>query len=267
MSRCFGYGRASTDKQEVTEQVQREAAEAYYRTHLKPRGVVWAGWFYDAAISGSTQFSEREEGLKVWLLAQPGDHVVALKADRMFRNTIDGLTTMEAFDRKGVTCQPLDMPSRKAGARSADAEFFDTVHVALGQRERRVIGERTSAAMRRLAANGVRFGRAKSSAPIGWMRHGDGLVPDPEERGRVEQMAQWRVDGLSFERIAMRATLPPYCWARRYAAGRKGRPTTGWDRRYVRLALTARDRGYPRAFLNSRSRQRAAGQTPEAVGP
>ena len=265
MSKCFGYGRASTDRQEVTEQVQREAAESYYRTHLKPHGVVWAGWFYDAAVSGSTQFSEREEGLKVWLLAQPGDHVVAFRADRLFRNTIDGLSTMEAFDRKGVACQPLDMPRRKVGVRSADAEFMDTIHVALGQRERRVISERTSAAMRRMVANGVKFGRARASAPIGWMHNGEGLVPDPEERGKVEQMAQWRAQGLSFDRLAAIVNRPPYCWTRRYSTGMKGRKSSGWDRKYIRLALLARDQGYPRAFLYSRKRRGASGRMPAAV--
>jgi DNA invertase Pin-like site-specific DNA recombinase len=263
-TRCFGYGRASTNRQEVTEQVQRLAVEEYYRTTLRAEGVEWAGWFYDAATSGDTAFSERPEGLKVWVLAQPGDFVVASKNDRLFRNTLDALRVTEAFDQKGVVLQPLDLPRRKsAGRRSADDEFVTTLQYALGRRERRITGERTSAAMRRLSANGVPLGRAKHSSPIGWMRHANGLTEDHEERARVEQMAQWRDhEGLSFDRLALRVNCQPYCWRRRYAVGKNGRASSGWDRRSIRLALEARAKGYPKVFLNSRRRTHASSRTP-----
>lgn len=264
MARCFGYGRASTDMQEATEDAQREEVERFYARHLKPAGVQWAGFFYDAATSGGSAFTEREEGLKVWVLSQPGDYVLARHADRFFRNTADAVTTMQAMESKGVVLQTCDAPLRQPGKRTAAQEFGDTVLAAVGHYSKRVTGERTSNVMRSLVAKGVRFGRALQSAPFGWMRHGDGLVPDQEERNQIEQMAHWRVvEGLSFAKIALRVQCHPYGWRRRYAVGR----STGWNDKYVRLALVARDQGYPRAFQNSRRRRGGAGRTHASSAP
>ena len=80
--KAYGYGRASTGKQELTEEIQRRAVEEYYRTHLKPQGVEWGGWHYDAATSGDKAFTEREHGLSLWVMAQRGDYIVASKSDR-----------------------------------------------------------------------------------------------------------------------------------------------------------------------------------------
>jgi len=263
MGRCFGYGRASTDKQEATEDAQREDVERFFDRHLKQRGVQYAGWYYDPATSGGTRFSEREDGLKVWILAQPGDYILVRHADRMFRDAADAVNTLAALEQKGVVVQTTDSALRRPGKRGATEELLDTMLAGVNQYAKRITGERTSSVMRSLVAKGVKFGRAKSSAPIGWMRHGDGISPDMEERDRVDRMAEWRqAEGLSFERLAMRVNYPPYCWRRRYSVGK----ASGWDKRSIRLALTARQKGWPKVFLHARARRGAATRTPEPAG-
>ena len=40
---CYGYGRHSTAKQEFTRAAQLAKVKAYWRQHLKPKGVRWGG--------------------------------------------------------------------------------------------------------------------------------------------------------------------------------------------------------------------------------
>lgn len=244
MSKAYGYGRASTGKQELTEEIQKRAVADYYRTQLKPKGIEWGGWHYDAATSGDKPFGEREQGLRLWIMAQRGDFIVASKSDRVFRNTIDGLMTMEAFLAKGVRCVMMDMPF---DTRDANSELLFSIQLSVSRWERRKIGERTSAAMKELSRRGVRLGGAAQSTPIGWMWSGSCLVPDGEERARVDQMASMRAAGMSLERIEMTVSYPPHNWKRR-----KGQ---SWSRRYISLALDARDQNWPQAHLYSRSRR------------
>jgi DNA invertase Pin-like site-specific DNA recombinase len=258
MPTCYGYGRASTDKQELTEEVQLKSVKRQYDTLLKPKGVQWGGFFYDAAVSGGKPFTERPEGLKMWMHLMPGDYVVTHHSDRAFRDTADGLRTAAMFRARGVT---LVMPDIPHDLETADGEMMATIQFALNLRERRKVGERTSAAMRVLAERGERFGGSSQGCPIGWMWGGTGLAPDQDERDKVEQMAKWHAEGLSHERISMRVTSRPYQWRRRNRVPKFG----NWSRRYVALALEARRLGYPKVYLNSPRRKSAAGRTHRAA--
>lgn len=241
--KAFGYGRASTGKQELTEEIQKRVVEEYYRKNLEPQGIVWGGWLYDAATSGDKAFTEREQGMHLWVMAQRGDYIVASKSDRVFRNTIDGLTTMEAFLAKGVRCCMMDMPF---DTRDANAELLFSIQLSVNRWERRKIGERTSAAMKELSRRGVPVGRAASSSPYGWRRIGRSanLVEDDEDRRRVEHIQTLRDKGLSLERIALTLRLPENRWT---SDGRRR-----WYPASIAAALEARELGYPRVFMRSR---------------
>ena len=246
--KAYGYGRASTGKQELTEEIQKRAVEEYYRTQLKPKGIEWGGWHYDAAVSGDKPFSEREQGLHLWVMAERGDYIVASKSDRVFRNTIDGLSMMEAFLAKGVRCVMMDMP---VDTRDANAELLFSIQLSVNRWERRKIGERTSAAMRELSRRGVPLGRAASSSPYGWRRVGRSanLVLDEEDRRRVEHLQSLRDKGLSLDRIALALRLPENRWT---SDGRRR-----WYPASIAAALEARAKGYPRIFMRgSRAKEK-----------
>ena len=98
----FGYGRHSTDKQHVTEDVQREQVEHIFETVYRPSGYEWAGWHYDTAVSGAMPFTDRPEGFRVWATSQHGDVVGVMHSDRAFRNTEDALRTTAAFRERGI---------------------------------------------------------------------------------------------------------------------------------------------------------------------
>jgi len=246
--KAYGYGRASTGKQGLTEEIQRRAVEEYYRKNLEPKGVEWGGWYFDAATSGDKSFSEREQGLHLWLMGERGDFIVASKSDRVFRNTTDGLATMEAFLAKGVRCVMMDMPF---DTRDANAELLFTIQLAVNRWERRKIGERTSAAMKELSRRGVPVGRAAASSPYGWRRIGrtGNLVLDDDDRLRVEHIQSLRDKGLSLDRIALALRLPENRWA---SDGRRR-----WYPASIAAALEARAKGYPRIFMRgSRAKEK-----------
>jgi DNA invertase Pin-like site-specific DNA recombinase len=239
MATVYGYGRHSTEKQGDTEIVQREKVQGYYQGLLKAKGLAWGGWFYDAAVSGSKPFTERPDGLRLWMHLQPGDYVVVSALDRAFRSLLDGVRMIEMYRAKGVHFVAIDI---SLDTSTAMGEFGLHIFLAAAQLNRRLTSERTREVMAAKRERGERVGRDKASAPIGWMHSGSGWAPDNTERKQVDRMAEWRARGLSLARITARCTGPEF--ERRY--GRK------WTRRYVTLALRARVAGYPKYYLYKR---------------
>jgi DNA invertase Pin-like site-specific DNA recombinase len=242
--KVYGYGRHSTAKQSATEGVQRAAVEAFFTQSLAPKGATWAAWHYDAATSGGMNFSDRPEGLRVWVLLQPGDYVVVSKLDRAFRSLIDGARTMELLKQKRVNFVALDVGIDTG---SPMGEFALNVFLAAAQLQRRYAAERTSEVLLHKSAMGVPIGRAATSTPYGWRRVGRGeksyLVVDEGERRRIEQLATLRDSGLSLERVCVATSMAENRWINE--GRRRWYPTS------VSAALTARARGYPKAFMRS----------------
>lgn len=247
----YGYGRCSTDKQELTEDVQKTFVHDWYAREFKGKGYQWGGFLYDEAVNGGKPFTEREQGLRLWIMLASGDVIIAQHSDRAFRDTADGLHTTAMMRHRGVTIRTPDLPYDMS---TADGEMMATIQFALNRREKRRTSERTSAIMKALVAKGVQIGRARTSHPFGWRRSGTGLIEDPGERRQIEEIASLRTKGHSFARLEMILRQPPYSWQR--SGG------MAWNAKYIGLALKARDLGYPKCYLNSRSRRRAAVRTP-----
>lgn len=121
-SRAFGYGRVSKviklQQQTAAEakandpmslRVQHEAVYKYYQWRLMPRGIEWAGWFQDPAVSGKTFFKQREAGGRLNQLLASGDHVLIAKTDRAFRSFYDQVTVMHNWMGRGIIIHSIDM--------------------------------------------------------------------------------------------------------------------------------------------------------------
>jgi putative DNA-invertase from lambdoid prophage Rac len=245
MNYIYGYGRHSTAKQGLTEDVQRQSIDRYCDTFLRPKGDLTVGepfWFYDKAMSGTKPLTEREQGMRLWVTAQPGDHIVIAKLDRAFRSVIDGVNTIQLFKQKGVHLHILDV---HIDTSSPIGEFILTVMLAFAQLQQRYISERTREIMAHKKANREWVGKAAGSVPYGWKRVGTRrgvLMPDEEERERIDLMATWRCEGLSLYAIYCRTHSKQYSWAK------KGR---SWEPSAVKAALIARDREYPKVVPKS----------------
>jgi len=91
--------------------------------------------------------------------------LVAAKLDRVSRSVLDFATILRDSQQQGWKVAMLDLP--EADTTTADGEFQAGLMVLLAQRERRLIGERTSAALQALKARGKRLGPPrKTSQPV-----------------------------------------------------------------------------------------------------
>jgi DNA invertase Pin-like site-specific DNA recombinase len=243
MAKVYGYGRHSTNHQAITEEVQRQQVDAYCKYQLLPKGEELGDpfWFYDAATSGGKPLTEREQGLRMWCVLQPGDHIVVAKLDRAFRSVIDGVNCIEMLKAKGVHLHILDV---HIDTSSAMGQFHVTIMLAFAQLQRQYISDRTKEVMARKKESGKWVGNGANSVPFGWKKAGKQgyLFKDEEERSRIEQIHQWREEGLSLYSIYCKANSKQYRWAR------KGR---SWEPMTVKAALIARDRGYPKVIPKS----------------
>jgi DNA invertase Pin-like site-specific DNA recombinase len=237
MATFWAYGRHSTDKQSLTEESQREQLENYWKLHLKPKGVEWGGFLYDAAQSGGTPLTERPKGRELWVLAQPGDHVGWAKLDRAFRSVTDGSATMHLLKQKGVIVHSIDL---SLDTSTPMGGFIFHVLLAFAELERHHASTRTSEAMAIRKSTGLAY---CGMTPIGWKilpnAYGATVVPDLEERAFVAQLfASWQA-GESIEAIVLRLG-----YEKRTRSGKGKR--RGWSHRTVKRAFVAMHDGFPK---------------------
>jgi DNA invertase Pin-like site-specific DNA recombinase len=144
----FGYARVSTDDQ--TCENQRLTIEAKYS---KPR------WYQDEAVSGSIPALQRPALADVLKLAKEGDTVVVVAIDRLGRNTLDVLDTVETLRKKGVSVVSLrenfDLSTPFGG-------FMLTLLAGLATLEKATIKERQLAGINRARLEGKNLGKVKT---------------------------------------------------------------------------------------------------------
>jgi site-specific DNA recombinase len=95
--------------------------------------------------------------------------------------------------------------------------MFLTMLAGFAEMEKRLIGERTAAAMRHQRAQGRGYART----PYGFDRAGELLRPNPAEQAVIAQVRRWHATGLSLHGIARELTrrqVPTKRGGRWYAA-------------------------------------------------
>ena len=140
---ALGYVRVSTEDQSkvgVSLDNQKAKIEAY----CKLKDLELTEVVEDAGISAKNL---RRPGVqKVLRMARKKkvDAIVVYKLDRIFRSTVDALETTKMFDKWGVSFHSIE---ETLDTQSAMGRFFFTLTAALAEMERRIIGERTKAAL------------------------------------------------------------------------------------------------------------------------
>ena len=224
--KIYAYGRASTEKQAITEDAQRyNCAKAIADQY----GTDDFQWLYDEATSGTTELLERPQGRLLWYGTEPGDVIVFSRLDRMFRNGSDGLKTLEMMQAKGVDLRLASMMGVDFMRAESTMVWYSMLGVSVT--ERLLIATRTSEAIQSLKRSGKRYGR---HCPIGWKRWRDTFEPDMEERKQVEDLFRMREKGMSLRKIEIK-----------YFKHKRTRGTK-WDRNTIRLALIAREHNFPK---------------------
>jgi len=156
MTATLAYTRVSTDGQSV--EAQRHAIAQRYN-------VSGDGWFTDEAISGATKALERKGFKALFDYARKGDTVIVAAIDRLGRNTIDVLETVEALKAKGVT-----VISMREGfdLSNPTGKLMLTLLAGVAELERENIKARQMAGINKAKAEGRKLGAPK--------QHDDGAI-------------------------------------------------------------------------------------------
>jgi site-specific DNA recombinase len=192
---AIGYVRVSTEdqaKEGVSLDNQKSKIKAYCQLKdLELREVI-----EDAGISAKNLRRPGVQKLLKLARRREVDAVVVYKLDRIFRSTVDALETTKAFDKWGVSFHSIE---ETLDTRSALGRFFFTLTAALAEMERRLIGERTKAALAHKKSKSEKTG---GDIPYGYDLTPAGiLIRNDEEQEVIRFIRRLNRDGYSLRRI------------------------------------------------------------------
>ncbi|PMY72469.1 MULTISPECIES: recombinase family protein [Pseudomonas] len=193
MTAILAYLRVSTDDQST--EAQRHTISQRYNV---------AEWFSDEATSGASKALQRKGFEALYAYARKGDTVVVAAIDRLGRDTIDVLESVEALKVKGVT-----VVSMREGfdLSSPVGKAMLTMLAAVAELERTNIKARQMAGIQRARAHGKKLGAPKvidDKAVAAWRSERRASIADTAKQWcistaavkRACRMAQINLEGV-----------------------------------------------------------------------
>lgn len=234
MTKCFLYGRHSTDKQDLTQDVQHDMCMRFWEKELRPKGVECAGWFYDPGVSSAIFFGERDIGRIVLASLQPGDHLVVAKISRSFRSLQDGTNTLTQLELRGVSVHAVDLP---VDTKKASGRLVRNVNMVVDQYVREIASEHQKEIIAYRKSQGLPFSKG---VPIGWRVQGEKphrvFRVDMEERALADYLKKRYGQGLSLRQLGYWCSHQTQMPCKRRFVHRDA----------VRWAINAAEKGYPK---------------------
>lgn len=212
-ARAAGYVRVSTDEQAksgLSVAYQKERIKIYCADH----GLKRVGWFTDNGVSGGKPLATRRRGKKLVALLrkkrEPVCHVIAIKQDRVWRETVDCLSTVRDWWKRGIRFHSIEGGGVVDPTTSNDSLNMG-IRAIMDDNFRSLTSERTRAALSVKRARGERLG----AHPLFGYRfvyshtveRQDGpfkiytVVPHKAEQKTVEVIRWLRSTGLTFRAI------------------------------------------------------------------
>ena len=151
MSRVFAYCRVSTADQTTDNQIQQIAAEGF--TVEKGRAIV-------ETVSGSVPAMERKGFLSLLNNLEASDVLVVTKLDRLGRNVMDVLTSVQRLASMKVKVHCLALGG--VDLTSSAGKMTMGLIAVMAEFERDLLVERTQAGLARAKAQGKVLGRPRS---------------------------------------------------------------------------------------------------------
>lgn len=153
--KAIGYCRVSTAEQGDSG-AGLEAQEAAIRAEVKHRG--WELLDIRTDVASGKSLRRRDELGRTLRDLEHGkaDVLVVAKLDRLSRSVLDFATLMETAREESWSIIVLDLD---VDTTSSMGELIANIMISLAQWERRVIGERTRAALTAVKARGTALGR------------------------------------------------------------------------------------------------------------
>jgi len=199
---CVLYIRVSSTRQaedgvSIEAQIARGKLHAQYMNFLLPDENI----FIDEGVSATTPLWSRPAGkqMREYIAKQKIKQIIAYRMDRLFRRTVDCLSTVEELDDDGVSIQFCESGGQPLDLSSAVGRMLITIMAAFGEMERNLISERTCMAMQHLKANGKRFTYDK----YGWdVDEDNNFVENETEQYWIEYMkVRFHEDDCSVAKI------------------------------------------------------------------
>jgi len=198
---AIGYTRCSTHEQ-ADSGLGLDAQEQRVRAYCTLKGMRLIDIITDAGVSGGKALASRDGGRALLdaLKRKRADAVVMLKLDRMFRNAGDCLTTVEQWERQGVSLHIADLGGNAIDTTSAAGRFMLVVLAGAAEMERNLTRERTRSAMAVKRSNGQRIG----TVPYGYDLADDGstLISNDAEQAVIGDIQTMRLRGMKLQEIA-----------------------------------------------------------------
>ncbi|MEE1949259.1 recombinase family protein [Pseudomonas alcaligenes] len=167
MTATLAYTRVSTDGQSI---------EAQRHTIAQRHNVSEDGWFTDEATSGATKALERKGFKALFEYVRKGDTVIVAAIDRLGRNTIDVLETVEALAKKGVTVVSL---REGFDLSNPTGKLMLTLLAGVAELERANIKARQMAGIEKAKQDGRKLGAPKQhddTAIAAWRKENDASI-------------------------------------------------------------------------------------------
>lgn len=168
-NKVYGYVRVSTDQQDSSVELQTKRIEEYCL--FKSLDLVEI--FADEGVSGSIPIDKRIEGGKLCsLLTKEVKGVICVKPDRLFRNTVDAITSVTEWNKIGIELHVIDLGGATLATNTASGLMIFTVLIAFSQFERDITGERTKAILN----NKKSEGKVYAGSVLGYDKVGGTLI-------------------------------------------------------------------------------------------
>ena len=237
MSVLYGYGRASTDRQQITLLAQEEVCMSYLKLRVAAGDdLTWGGWHPDPAVTSKLPFFDRPMGAKLLGTIRPGDVIVISNFDRIFRSVRDCDATIKLMNSMEVRLAILDIDIRTD---TALGKAFMNIIAVIKELERDDCSRRTREALQYKARQGQPI---NLHAPIGWKVIGSKkdskYVPNSDIRRWCYEIVRLHEEkGWDFKDITKRfkERNVPYFNPR----------STRWKETVVRWAYVAAKCGFP----------------------
>ena len=222
-SRAFGYLRVSTDSQ-ADSGLGLEAQRAAVEASARRLGLVLAGVFADEGVSGALDLESRPSLFAAVQGLRRGDVLIVAKRDRLGRDLVGVAMIERSIMRKGARI--ISAAGEGTEGTDASAMLQRQILDVFAEYERRLIGQRTKAALRAKRERGERAG----NLPFGYSLNVDGrtLDPNPSEAAVLSILRELRAAGYSLRQIAEELNRQ----------GFRTRRGTAWRHQYV-AALAA----------------------------
>lgn len=175
-------------------ETQIAICEAYCRMH----GLTVAKTFIDPHVSGRcTRFMQRAGATDMIEYCEEHGvtNIVVQRLDRAFRDTIDGLTTIETLNESGIRMHLAAEGGLSCDLSSAEGKLVLTMLLAFASFEPERIARRTSEGLQRRQADGQRVTRTDR------VRYGQD-ERYPEEAANLRTACTLLADGLTIVQVS-----------------------------------------------------------------